>query len=173
MLVAGVYKGVQARKQKYAEGEEYLKASDRRKAAMTREVAEAETVKKTIASRARAVAAVQGGGGLGTSGMTRIMGDLNAEGDYRILTAMWQGLNDADALTYRSEAAMREGDAAFEAGVIDGVTSAISAYFGMGGSFGGFSQSAQMSAGSAAASAGGPQISYVPNYQNVGKLWTG
>ena len=135
MLVAGVYKGVEARKQKNREANAYLDANKRRKAAMTRDVEYAEKEKETLMSRARAVAAVQGGGGLGTSGMTRIMGDL--EGDYRVLGMMWKGLDDAAALTFRAEAAQREGEAAFNAGVIDGVTSAISAYFGMGGSFGG------------------------------------
>ena len=147
MLVAGVYKGVEARKQKNREANAYLDANKRRKAAMTRDVEWAEKEKETVASRARAVAAVQGGGGLGTSGMTRIMGDLNAEGDYRVLGLMWKGMDDAAALTFRSEAAMREGEAAFNAGVIDGVTSALSAYVGMGGDFGGFSQSAQMQKG--------------------------
>jgi hypothetical protein len=136
MLVAGVYKGVEARKQKNREANAYLDANKRRKAAMTRDVEYAEKEKETLMSRARAVAAVQGGGGLGTSGMTRIMGDLEAEGDYRVLGMMWKGLDDAAALTFRAEAAQREGEAAFNAGVIDGVTSAISAYFGMGGSFG-------------------------------------
>lgn len=137
MMVAGVYKGVEARKQKNREANAYLDANKRRKAAMTRGVAEADREKETMVSRARAVAAVQGGGGLGTSGMTRIIGDLEAEGEYRVLATMWKGLDDAAALTFRAEAAQREGEAAFTAGVIDGVTSAISAYSGLGGSFGG------------------------------------
>lgn len=134
MLAAGVYKGQQARKQKWGESEAYLDASGRRQAAMTRDVAEVERTRNTIVSRAQAVAAASGGGGIGTTGMTAIMGDLYAEGEYNILAKMWQGLNDAEALTFRAEAARREGDAAFEAGVIEGVTSAVSAYFGMGGS---------------------------------------
>lgn len=137
MVVAGIYKGVEARKQKNREANAYLDANKRRKAAMTREVEYADKEKDMMLSRARAVAAVQGGGGLGTSGMTRIIGDLAAEGEYRVLATMWKGLDDAAALTFRAEAAQREGEAAFTAGVIDGVTSAISAYAGMGGSFGG------------------------------------
>jgi hypothetical protein len=136
MMAAGVYKGVQSRKVKYGEAEGYLDASNRRTAAMTRDVESAERKKESLENRALAVGAVLGGGGLGSSGMTRIVGDLNAEGEYNVLAKMYMGMEEADALTYRAEAARREGDAAFQAGVIDGVVSAVSSYYGMGGKFG-------------------------------------
>lgn len=132
-LGAGLYKGVQGRKAKYGEAESALEAADRRKAAMTRDIDYAEKKRETIESRARAVAAMQGGGGLGTPGFTSIIGDLNAEGEYDVLATMYLGQEQADALTYRAEAARREGDALMTAGVIEGISSAVSSYYGMGG----------------------------------------
>lgn len=133
MFVASAYKGRQVQKTKEREAEAYLDAADRRQAAMTREISEEQRKQEHMESRFRAVAAMQGGGGLGTSGITRLLGDLNAEGEYNILATMWQGMNDVEGLNFRAEAAEREGDAAFTSGIVSGIASAVSSYAGMGG----------------------------------------
>lgn len=167
MLVAGVYKGKEAEKIKDREAQAYTEASLRRKAAMTREMSEDQRKKNYMESRLRSVAAKQGGGGLGTSGLTNLVSDLNAEGEYRIMATMYQGLDEAAGLDFRAEAARREGDAARTAGWINGITSAVSAYTGMGGDFGGqFSQSAQMKRGLAASSSSGASL---PKYDFSGR----
>jgi len=86
--------------------------------------------KELMHSRAIAVA---GASGAGTDGLTKLLGDLNAEGEYRVMSVLWNGQNEAQGLQYRAEAAEREGKAAQTAGIIDGITSAVSAYVGMGG----------------------------------------
>lgn len=130
MLVAGVAKGAQARKLKNQEAQGYTEAAGRQMAITSREMAEEIRNKELMHSRAIAVA---GASGAGTDGLTKLLADLNTEGEYRIMSVLWNGQNEAQGLSFRAEAARREGEAAFNAGVIDGVTSAVSAYVGMGG----------------------------------------
>lgn len=132
MLAAGWYKGNKANRLKENEAEGYRDAAGRKMAITTRELTEEIRNKELMHSRAIAVAGVQGGG---TEGLTKLLGDLNAEGDYRIMSVLWNGMNEAEGLQYRAEAAEREGAAAQEAGWINGITSAVSSYSGMGGSF--------------------------------------
>lgn len=135
MFVAGAYKGLQERKAKNKEAQAYLDASGRRMAAATRDIAEESRKKEMMYGRAIAVSA-SSGGGVDTATVVNLLGDLNAEGEYRMMSAMYMGQEEAAGLTYRADAARREGDAAFTAGLINGVTSAISTGYGMG-AFGG------------------------------------
>lgn len=130
MLVAGAYKGYQAKKLKDEEAQGYRDAAGRQMAITSREMSEEIRNKELMHSRAIAVA---GASGAGTDGLTKLLGDLNAEGEYRVMSVLWNGQNEAEGLQYRAEAAEREGKAAQTAGIIDGVTSAVSAYVGMGG----------------------------------------
>ena len=130
MLVAGAYKGYQAKKLKDEEAQGYREAAGRQMAMTTREMQEHIRNKELMHSRAIVVA---GASGAGTEGLTKLLGDLNAEGEYNIMATLWNGMNEAEGLTYRAEAAEREGKAAQTAGIIDGITSAVSAYAGMGG----------------------------------------
>jgi hypothetical protein len=134
MLVAGAYKGYQAKKLKDEEAKGIREAAGRTMAITTRKMQEEIRNKELMHSRAIAVA---GASGAGTAGLTKLLGDLNTEGEYRVMSVLWNGLNEAEGLQYRAEAAEREGDAAQTAGVIDGITSAVSAYSGMGGMTGG------------------------------------
>lgn len=136
-LIAGSFagqaiKGFQARKQKQQESEALAEAKNRRMAATTRELAEEQRKKEFIYSRALAVAAASGAG-VDDPGMVALLGDLNAEGEYRVLSKLWSGQDEAEGLNFRAEAARREGDAAFGAGLIGGVTSALSSYSSIGG----------------------------------------
>jgi hypothetical protein len=131
LFVASAWKGKQEKKEKYRESEAYLEAADRRMAAMTRDVAEEERNKAYMYSRALAVSAASGAG-IDVPTVVNALGDLNAEGDYRILSAMYVGSQEAGEYQYASEAARREGDAAQTAGIINGVTSALTYGYGAG-----------------------------------------
>ncbi len=148
-----------------AQAAEYREAKNRRMAAATREMAEERRKQEFIHSRAVAVAAASGAGT--GAGVVKILGDLAAEGEYRVLSRLWAGQNDAEGLLAQAKAEERAADDTLVVGAINAVTSAFSAYSGAGGTFGASPSAA------AAPAASGPQMSYVPNYQNVGKLWTG
>jgi len=130
MFAAGLYKGQQAKKAKDREAVGLEEAANRRLGAAHREAAEEERNKDFIYSRALAVSAFSGAG-TSDPGMVALFGDLNAEGEYRILARLYAGEDEAEGLRFRAEVARREGEAALEAGAVEGVTSAVSAYQGM------------------------------------------
>jgi len=136
MFVGSAYKGKEKQKLKEREATAYEEARDRRMAAATREVSEERRKKEFMYSRALAVTGSQGGT-MSDPGIHALLSDLNAEGEYRMMSVLWTGADEAAGLRYRADAARREGQAAFEAGVIDGITSAVKGYVGMGGTFGG------------------------------------
>jgi len=164
MLVAGAYKGYQAKKLKEEEAKGLQEAAVRQMAITSREMAEEIRNKELMHSRAIAVAGMSGAG---TDGLTKLLGDLNTEGEYRVMSVLWNGQNEAQGLQYRAEAAEREGKAAQTAGIIDGITSAVSAYVGMGGKGGPSGTSAT------ANTAPGTMYSPIPGANNVGKLVPG
>jgi len=163
MLVAGAYKGYMAKKLKDEEAQGYRDAAGRQMAITSREMAEEIRNKELMHSRAIVVAGMSGAG---TDGITKLLGDLNTEGEYRVMSVLWNGLNEAEGLQYRADAAEREGKAAQTAGIIDGVTSAVSAYVGMGGG------TKPPGGGATMNTTPGTMYSPVPGAENVGKLWT-
>ena len=163
MLIAGAYKGYEAKKLKEEEAQGYRDAAGRQMAITSREMQEEARNKELMHSRAIAVAGLSGAG---TDGLTKMLGDLNAEGEYRVMSVLWNGQNEAEGLQYRAEAAEREGKAAQTAGIIDGITSAVSAYVGMGGGGG----PATPGGGAVANTAPGTMYSPVPG--GAPQLWT-
>lgn len=151
MVVGSLYKGAQEKKLKEEEAVGYRQAANRRMAAATREMAEEERNKETMYSRALAVAAASGGGT--QYGVTKILADLNAEGEYRIFSRLWSGEDEAEGLRFRADQAEREGDAAVQASYINAVTSAVSAY----NSFGSAPSAASAGAGASGATAAIPK----------------
>lgn len=129
VFAASVYQGAEQKKLKEQEAVGYQEAAQRRIAAGTHEVREEARVKQFTYSRALAVSAASGTA-TGSAGVVKLLGDLNAEGDYRMLARMYTAQSDAEGLGFRAEQALREGDAAQQAGVINGVVSAFSAYSG-------------------------------------------
>lgn len=162
-MIAGAYKGMQAKKLKDQEAKGIREAAGRTMAITSREMAEEIRNKELMHSRAIAVAGVSGAG---TAGLTKLLGDLNTEGEYRVMSVLWNGLNEAEGLEFRAEAAEREGKAAQQAGWIDGITSAVSAYVGMGNP----GQPAQQ-AKPTGLGPRGTNYSPVPAGHNAGKLW--
>ena len=127
MGAAQIYKGRQVEKLKEREAQGFQEAAKRRLAVAHREAAEERRKKEFIYSRALVVAAASGGG-TADQGMVALFGDLNAEGEYRILSALYAGQNEAEGLLFRAESARREGKAAIEASRVSAVTSGISTY---------------------------------------------
>lgn len=125
-------KGHEGRKYKLREADAYRDASMRTMAAATRDVAEKDREKDRMHSRAVALAAASGGG-VDDPSIVQALGELNAEGEYRVMSALWSGQNEAAGLQYRAEAARREADTAFQIGVINAVTAGYSTYQAFGG----------------------------------------
>lgn len=101
--------------------------------------------------------------------MIKQFADLAAEGEYRVLSRVWQGQNDAQGLIARAESSFKAARDAKVMGVFNTITSFFSTYSMAGGTWGGGTPTA----GAPVTSAQGYPMSPVPNYQNVGKLWTG
>jgi hypothetical protein len=165
---------------------EYREAKNRRMAAATREAAEERRKQEYIHSRAVAVAAASGGGT--GAGVVKIFADLAAEGEYRVLSRLWQGQNDAEGFLAAAKAEERASNDAITMGVVKSITSAFSAFMSAGGSmpsFGGqttppasatdFAANRAYYGGSGqmAISPDGLPYSPIPDAGNVGKLWKG
>lgn len=134
---AEAYKAHQVKKNKLREAQAYRDAKNRSMAGTTRDMSEEARKKELMHSRAIAVAAASGGG-VDDPGMVKILGDINAEGEYRIMSRLWSGQNEAEGLIFRAEAAQREADDAYSAGIINVITAGTGAYFGAGGGKGRF-----------------------------------
>ena len=124
------------KKQKIREQAAYMDAKNRVMGAATREMAEEQRNKELMHSRAVALAAASGGG-VDDPGMVTLLGDLNAEGEYRIMSRLWAGQNEAEGLNFRAKEARREADSALSVGLISALSQGAKAYATVGG-FGDF-----------------------------------
>jgi hypothetical protein len=152
-IVSGGAQAIKAYKQMKgheAQAEAYRQAKNRRMGATTREMSEERRKQAFIHSRAVAVAAASGAGT--DAGMVKLLADLNAEGEYRVMSVLWQGQNDAEGLIHQAEAEEQAADDALIMGVINTVASAFSTYSSAGGSFGGSSTVSAPTASKATAS---------------------
>ena len=118
-------KGAQVRKQKVQEANALEDAAGRKMAATTAKMEEDARLKAHMESRALAVAAA-GGGGVDDPTMVNLIGDLNAEGEYRIMSRLYVGQDEATGLREQAYAARREGDAALQAGYVGAATTVMS-----------------------------------------------
>ena len=112
-------------KAKLREAEAYVDAKNRTMAATTHDIAELQREKEIMHSRALALAAFQGGG-VDDPGVVKILGDLNAEGEYRIMATLWAGQNEAEGLLFRAKEAKREASSARQAGIFNALTAGMS-----------------------------------------------
>ena len=80
-------------------------------------------------SRALAVGAASGAGTSGP-GFVKVLADLDAEGEYRTMSRLWNAQNDSEGLYFRADAARREMKAINSMAMVNALTSATSAYFG-------------------------------------------
>lgn len=128
------------KKSKYHQREaaEDLEAKNRAMAAATAAAQAERRRAEFIQGRARAVAAASGAGS--DAGMVKIFADLAAEGEYRVLSRVWQGQSDAQGYIASAEANFKAAKDAKVMGVINTITTFASVYTGMGGSWGGGAQ---------------------------------
>jgi len=131
VFAANVYQGASARAVKEEEAQSYREAARRRLAVGTAEVQEDQRNKEFAYSQALAQASAQGTK-TGDPGVVRLLGDIVAEGEYHVLARMYTAGSEAEGLRHRGRVAQSEGRAAMTAGVINGITSAVSAYQGFG-----------------------------------------
>jgi len=89
---------------------ELKRRADARRAAGHREAAEEQRNAELAYSRALAVAAASGGG-VSDPTVVKILADLQAEGDYRVLSRLYTAEDEAQGIQYRSKVALREGRA--------------------------------------------------------------
>lgn len=167
--IGQLYKGKEQEQLKERETQAYLDAADRRQAAMTFEAAEAQRERNFIYSRALSVAGAQSGN-TRDAGVQTLLADLNAEGDYRILSTIWVGQTETEGLRFRAEAARREGRAAKTASYVSAVTSAVSGYASMGGkegSFGKFMSKHFTAAGQTTSAT----ASMIAQHAKMGEVW--
>lgn len=81
-----------------------------RRAVGTREAAEERRNAEFAYSRALAVAAASGGG-VQNPTVIKLLADLQAEGDYRVLSRLYTAEEEAQGTDFRSDVALREGRA--------------------------------------------------------------
>lgn len=127
MALMALNEGAQKRKQLVAKADAFSDAANRRMATATAEMAEEQRLKEQMESRALAVAAASGAG-VDDPTMVNLIGDLNAEGEYRIMARLWVGEDEAEGLRQQSYAARREGEAALNAGYVAAAKTVMS-YF--------------------------------------------
>ena len=167
MLVVGVAsslnKGVQTNKVAYGQAEAIRDSKNRNMAATTANISERQREKENMYSRALAVSAASGAG-VDDPGIVNLLGDLNAEGEYRILAELYTGSSEAEGLRNDSLMAMRAGDAAQQASYMEAATTVLSAYGSGNNMFGKFSQSAQMNKGLSLAKPTGNGIRSYPEF---------
>jgi len=127
MAVSALNEGAQKRKQLRGEGDALRDAANRKMAATTADMAELQRQKEYVESQAIAVAAASGGG-IDDPTIVNLIGDLNAEGEYRVMTKLYTGSDEAAGLRYQSEAAYAEGEAALNAGYVNAAKTVMSSY---------------------------------------------
>lgn len=131
--LAALNEGAQKRKLKNQEADSLRAAAMRRMAATSAEVSSEEKNKERMESRALAVAAASGAG-VDDPTVVNVIGDLNAEGMYRMMARLWVGQDEAAGLREAEYAARREGEAHLNAGYVKAITTVLSSVQGMGGS---------------------------------------
>ncbi len=104
-----------------------IEAKNRVMGATTRDLEEEGRTKEQMESRALALAAF-GGGGVDDPTVVKLLGDLNAEGMYRIFARLWTGQDQAEGLLHRADEAEKEANAVRAAAPITAMTSAAKAY---------------------------------------------
>ncbi|KKK90041.1 hypothetical protein LCGC14_2727060 [marine sediment metagenome] len=113
-LAAKVYSGIrggnEAKKRGDIDARELRKRASARRAAGHREAEEEQRNAELAYSRALAIAAASGGG-VSDPGVVKIFADLQAEGDFRVLSRLYAGEDEAQGIEYRADVAQREGRA--------------------------------------------------------------
>lgn len=105
--------GIAAKNAADFEAEQLEKKANTERAVASRKVAEQARQKELVLSRAKTVGATSGGGQ-----DYNLLGDLEEEGTYRQLVALWEGENAAQGLQDQARASRAGGRARRTAGVM-------------------------------------------------------
>ena len=111
--------GVAQRREADAEARQYEVAAGQSRAAAQRDAAEQRRQARFVQSRAQAVA----GGGAGDIGVINRIADIAGEGEYRALTALYEGEDRAAGLEAQARARRYGGDRAQTSGLMSGASS--------------------------------------------------
>jgi len=107
----GQYKqGKAAKRAGDLDAEQLLQKAGTRRAAGQRDAEEEQRNTELAYSRALAVAA-SSGGGVSDPTVVKLIGDLQGEGEYRVLSKLFVAEDEAEGLEYRATVAKREGRA--------------------------------------------------------------
>lgn len=131
MAVAALNEGAQKRKLLNAEADALHDAANRRGATATADMAEEQRLKEHMEGRALAVAA-NSGAGVDDPTMVKLIGDLNAEGTYRVMSTLWVGMDEVTGIRDQEMAKRAEGEAALNAGYVKAATTVMSQYGNFG-----------------------------------------
>lgn len=127
MAISALNEGAQKRKVAYAASEGLTDAADRRMTAASLDASDEAKKKDYIESRAISAAAASGAG-VDDPTVINLIGDLNTEGEYRIMQKLWVGQDEAEGLRYQAEVKRREGEAALNQAYMNAATTVMSAY---------------------------------------------
>ena len=108
---ATVYGGIQAKKAGDDQARQLERQANERRAISQREAIEKRRRAEIAVGRARAVAAASGAT-VDDPTVTRLIGDLEAEGEFQALSALWSGRREAQNLEEAARRAKNEGKAA-------------------------------------------------------------
>lgn len=123
--IGSVAGGSSAQKTANSEADQLIARAKARRAEGGAAAREELRQKRLIKSRAQAVAAAQGAN-LSDPSLVNLMGDLEAEGQYRALSRMFEGDDEARGYEDTAAARRKEGKALKKAGLLRGVTSVLS-----------------------------------------------
>jgi hypothetical protein len=129
MAVSSIYKGMKTQEAAYEQADFVRDARNRSMAGTTARIGELERDKELMYSRALAASAASGAG-IDDPGLVKLFGDLNAEGEYRVMAELYTGSSEAEGLRVQSRNLMSEGDAAHKAGWINAATTVLTSYAG-------------------------------------------
>ncbi|WP_016745739.1 hypothetical protein [Rhizorhabdus wittichii] len=128
VLQAGgsIFGGIAANKAAKAEARQMETQAGLERATSQREAMEERRQARLLNSRALAVAAASGGGADDPS-VVNLMADIDGEGAYRALTALYEGETEARGLEAQAKARRKEGKNAKIAGFINAGASLLGA----------------------------------------------
>ncbi len=128
--------GKEAKRSGKLESVELEKRASTRRAVGHRDAAEERRNADLAYSRALAVAAASGAG-VSDPTVVKLFADLQAEGDYRVLSRLFVAEDEAQGIAYRSKVALREGKARSKLSKYQAASSALGAGESFADAYGG------------------------------------
>lgn len=121
----GILKGVSEKRAAGEQAKQLEHQADVEQAGAQRSAADERRTARYVSSRAQAVAAA-GGGSVSDPTVTNILADIGTEGEYRSLTALYNGDETALALRRQALAVKKAGKAAMQSAVLGAASGGLS-----------------------------------------------